>query len=773
MTMAEIQPTYERRFRYTLRTDGKTPLVIAPPIGYKSDKKAFKRLDSHGVFTNKTGNLIFYKGSENKDGGFNFLESIFQEKGVNVIVELLKEEKNPRTDIFEEHYRDVFDFYTRSIVNNKMSIKFKDNEFLSSLNSRKSKKIELTRLDTMDGVTIDELSTKTMALEGRDILIVDALKNATTENPRTVPSGDNEVSLKETTTSLLFKHAQGGQYEAICIPLVAIAEQAGNVQTVYDYDIHEDGVSYEDGTTGIMFFADSPQITTLKIDMDIEIALEGNPCTLFRLDLVKFTGGISYVFDSYQPSLETTSTNLGGVINFKVIQKEVTLNVGESLALACHSNVDVDSIPAFGGTVIANILKADVTVYNETFFDSSQAKFVLPFEAMERAVHIITGEEDALKSTLLDRTDLGSATDGDAALFGFTSGYWIRRFNDKALTTSFKDISDTLDAVRATGYGVETIGLKKFVRFEERKYFYQEQVLIILPNEVSDVVRKTAKDHFFNSITMGAKKPSGDNLYEEAMGLDEPNTTNTYTTILKTGGSEYKQVSPSRLDDYGPEFARRKSILTNPVEDTRYDNDIILEDLFRTDTEIFRQAIWQDYFEVAPTGIFSPQTLHKANLSPVNRLLRHGWWIRAGLNKYPDSFVNFSSSIGNELMVTKLIGGTERAENGKIQVKELEASRFTGDILEFSHIATTAVLQDVQGFTVIDGNKVQNVYGLIEFRFSGMFHYGYLLELKPNNEGKWTILESTKKPSKVSAQPDPPISPESQGFDYILDSEIN
>ena len=91
---------------------------------------------------------------------------------------------------------------------------------------------------------------------------------------------------------------------------------------------------------------------------------------------------------------------------------------------------------------------------------------------------------------------------------------------------------------------------------------------------------------------------------------------------------KYKSTSKYRADSYGAEFARRKSFLKFPTEDTKYDNSIWLFDLIRNPlSSIFSQRLWQDDFSEEPTGVFSPSTAQNLRLSPFNMLLRHGWKI--------------------------------------------------------------------------------------------------------------------------------------------------
>ena len=155
---------------------------------------------------------------------------------------------------------------------------------------------------------------------------------------------------------------------------------------------------------------------------------------------------------------------------------------------------------------------------------------------------------------------------------------------------------------------------------------------------------------------------------------------------------------------------------------------------------MFEQRLWQDDFAQIPTGIFSPSTATNLRLSPFNNLLRHGWWVKAGLTKYPEEFVRYGSSTNNSLMTTQLIDGNEYAENGNIANKDLEDARMTGDIIEFDYEVDYDLLQQIKGKTVILGDEIPNFYGLVAFKNEkNEIEKGYLQKLSPNGVGKWTL----------------------------------
>jgi hypothetical protein len=112
-----------------------------------------------------------------------------------------------------------------------------------------------------------------------------------------------------------------------------------------------------------------------------------------------------------------------------------------------------------------------------------------------------------------------------------------------------------------------------------------------------------------------------------------------------------------------------KNFLIISSEDTKYDSDVFFLDL-KLENNLLAQRKWQDDFDKAPTGIFSPETA--TNLSPFNILLRHGWVLASSLTKFATDKIRYGSSTANSQMKTQLIGSNEYAENGDIINAELE-----------------------------------------------------------------------------------------------------
>lgn len=766
--MPTINPTYYNRVRYSLRNSELGFKRILEPKGWNEDEKKFKRSASHGVFTNLTSDLKFHNGSLTFpngtviDGGFSYVKDVYTYQGINATILLIKEEKDPQTNKWIEAYRGYLFFPSPMVIENKeISIKFKESSFYNSLLARKNEKIELERLDTIDGDVISPLSTELIALNGRNIFLKSLL----------------EVSeINRLSDNFRMSGSSGHKEGQLAVPITIVSESDTHIQTVFNNQFKDEN-NLIDTEASTVFYNNSTSQKTLsiKISMNTRVTVEKMDASdkIVRVDLAKYGNGVNYdlLIRNILYTVPDPTNMQNHIIDF-TYENDITLNIGESLSLQWYAEGD------FSGTILDpndhielnfNDTICLVDVKENSFDDNAnkQSKMVMPFEALQRIVHVTTGEENALVSNFLGRTDTTPVyqQDGignDACFSGIAHGHWIRAFDAvseddenkyKPLSISFKQFNEAFGSIWNTGYGIERTGLKENLRFEEQKYFYPKIVTLTLPIQASKVKRTVASKYIYNSLEIGCSKPDGDNLYEEAMGLDETNVVNKSTTPIIPIENNYKKVSPLRTDSYGVELAARKSIKTNPTEDTRFDNNLWMFDNKRGLTDVYEQRLWGDDFEKEPTGIYSPSTVTNLRYSPANIRTRHGWWIRSGMNIYKDLFVKFASSVGNSKLSTQLIGEKEISENGEIQVKDFESPYFEPWIVEFEHEATTSILKQLQGKTLFEGNNIMNYTGLIEFiNEDGNYEYGYLLELQPNKEGKWKLLKSSKRVSKRNVQ---------------------
>ena len=761
--MSNIYPIYTDRTRYKLNHNPTGQQTVQEPKGFRDDDNEYVRDKSfHGIFPQMTNNLTFYN-----DGGY-FIENIYSQYGINAEIILTKEERNPKTDVWEQSYTGFLDLSTYSKENEGVSIKFVSSGLLRVIKARQNEKIELDRLDTLNGDTIPYLEPSEVALDGRDILLKSLLET------QEIDSSTDNFSMRFQT--------KNSRTASLAVPMAEIYSSDVKIFAPNEFSFTS---TPDIGRVESLFYLPNDRDKILNINIkcgfdivqpsSIDISDISSDANL-RLYLVIFENGESYNVKDRIP-LSGNIIYRNGLrltrVDASYVNSSFELLTGESLSLQWYGGAS--SWGSFVGPVgisygyirprFDNIISS-INIIEDSEFDGTKSKVHFPFEVASRFLKLFTNQDDILVSNVLGKTENGYSEDGEASLIAMAHGFWIRGFSKdddveineenryKSMTTNFKEFYESYFDVWSLGAGIEKVGFKEIFRIEKLDYFYNKNVLIRLGKvvdgrfeyvQVSNVKRSLNKDEFISGIEIGYDK-GGD--YEEAVGLDEYNTKTTFTTVIDKIEQKYKATSKYRADSYGAEFARRKSYFRFPTEDTKYDNSIWLFDLIRNPLSvIFKQRLWQDDFSEEPTGVFSPDTAQNLRLSPFNILLRHGWRIGSGLVKYPLNFIRYGSSIANSSLTTKLkladypqYGGVAYSENGNILNKDLEQARTDGEVIEFDYYVDYDLLQKVQGKTVILGKEIQNFYGLISFKNeNGDIEEGYLDKLSPNGVGKWTI----------------------------------
>ncbi len=740
--MGAINPNFKDRVKYEIFHAIEGTMIIEEPIGWQNDEKEYSRnKDYHGVVA-KFSNTLQFIG--NGSDFILFIDSIY---GINAEIKLTKYEKHPLTDQWTTVYNGYLDLSTLGTDDGKLSIKFNSGGLEQALKARESTDVEIDRITTIDGLPLPELSTQTVLLEGRRIF----LKSEWDSDP---------VS----TWTMLGVRSDAGNTRRLSssYPLKNVTKSHEQAHSIIQGAEGNENI----GTAGMMFFALADRTRVLDIsisEMSFKPLFTNNDWqwAVFSICLTVYKDGPDFNVKNRYYIFNANDGQIFGihntVVNVQPFRQIITLLEGESLGVDVFIQADLAGGSNRRFYVTVTDMKGKMKIEEDSFFEQSTAKFVLAHELADRLVAINTNKTGAMYSEFLGRTDIGYAEDGPGALTGNTHGFWVRGFDKipipsegppkienlfKPLTTSFKDFMASYSSVWNMGMGIETIGRKERVRLEPLSYFYNFNVTIKLPNQVEKVKRLRASEYYYSSLEFGYEQ-GGD--YQEAMGLDEYNARTSFTTIINRVDNTYSQVSKYRADSYGKEFARRKPKLLFSTEDTSYDDSVFMMDLKKDEQGIFKERKWQDDFNIAPKGIFSPETATNLRFSPLNMLFRHGWVVAAGLIKYPTDYIRYGSSVANSSLKTRLSGRNEYAENGNIINSELDKARFKPEWVEFEHVCDFDVMRQVEGTSKILGKEIRNFYGLVEFiNEENEKEKGFLFNLKPNGRGQWKLLTANR-----------------------------
>ena len=413
--MANINPAYFDRVRYTLSNENQGSVIITEPIGWRSDEKELARHEQyHGVIS-RFSNSAKYVGD-----GKDFIQLIYDIEGINAEIKLKREEKHPETDVWTLTYSGYLDLSTLETENNQLSIKFNSGGIEQLLKSRESEQVEVDRITSIDGKSLAEIKPINVAFDGRRIFLKSKYEK---------DESNNTVTLDVRSDGGNTRRKTGG------FPLKLINKSHEAAQsTLADAFGDENG-----GVTGMMFFANSDRDRNLSLkfenikfkptvdDYDVDWAVISFCLTTYKNGIDYNVKNREFLFSSSRFPNEIGDIN-GKLREFN-FDRNIELLLGESIALEFFIEADLES--GGGQHFRVNFTEMDGKVYidEDSFFEKSTSKAILAHELLEKLVAINTNKEKSFYSDFLGRTDLGYAVDGPGSLTGITHGFWVRQFD--------------------------------------------------------------------------------------------------------------------------------------------------------------------------------------------------------------------------------------------------------------------------------------------------------------------------------------------------------
>ena len=232
--MGLINPTYDDRVKYTLQHKEYGSKIITEPIGWRSDEKEYARHKKyHGIFAKFSNSLKFI------DDGADFIKLIYDLDGINAELRLTRDEQHPHTDEWIRSYDGFLDLSTYSIQDKQVSVKFNSSGLEQLLKARESEKVEIERLNTIDGKVLSALQTKMVLLEGRRIFL------------------ESTYDIEDSNDSAYLSNSTNGQTRGstVCVPLHLVNKSHENAHSAIPNTAIGDSSHARDasGTTGLMF----------------------------------------------------------------------------------------------------------------------------------------------------------------------------------------------------------------------------------------------------------------------------------------------------------------------------------------------------------------------------------------------------------------------------------------------------------------------------------------------------------------------------------------
>lgn len=707
------------------------------PDGWENDNlEIVRHKQYHGMFTQFTGSLEFYGVDR------DYIKNAFELGGLNTDLYLIKYVLGKTLKLgseteyevkWELEYIGLADFETLEDSNGSVKLNFNSNSLETLIKAHESDVFEIERLDSIDSKPISKLTERDrqVYIQGRTL----------------VSQGESQAVTLNEDTPYFTRWAT--------IPTKIIAQGDPRHSTIDNlvFDLNDQFAFPQH-----MFFVD-------------ETAAVNNVIFNLAYD-IRFSTKTVYDYSNVKVFLNEYSFNGNGydLVNSNELVNAVDNGVEYTVQGVLNKEIDhktgflfyflVEGGSGFYRRASVNLTKYEIKINIEKFEDPSTHRFLFIDDVMSRLMEILTGKGKMFYSKMFGRKQTRSTyrhsyiQDGIYGLVGMISGYWIRKFDAtsdkyKSMQISIKDAIESLQAMFNIGVTIETVDLQQRLRIEDLKYFYQNEVAIKLPHKVSNVSRKVDKTLYFSGTTFGQDK-GGD--YENDLGLDEPNTkTSTITPLRKTEG-KYSKITKIRSDETGLELLRIKPQVTFSQEDVAGDDDNWFLDLKRSEGPNFLQNDWSDRLTTLPGGVLDPKSYRSMLFTPLRMLLRHGWIIRAGMEQSINMLkkVKYINAGANKLLKTWFIGEPAAlAENGDLEVRQLERPRFLPEIIKFKHPVDEALMKQIKGFKEIeyegDIEKVPNLYFKVEFiNEDDRIETGYILGIKPGVEGEFELQKANE-----------------------------
>lgn len=740
--MDNIERNNESRHELYTRLLGR--IVVQEPKGWSNDTRSYERdKDSKSITTKITVDLEFY------GDGADWLKTLYFSRGIQERVILSKYEKDTSSlsEAWKLKYIQEIDLRTFSFDEKTNGVKVKATEggLYLDIKNRISNQYNIISPFSADGDDIGNLVTYPFQPQPRGIFLESLLTSNVTGYRINSERYNESRSDTQRTVPMFIQYNSNGEN---------VKSPSNSSEFLNTFIPHDQ--NYLIGTTqsiGDQFFwrSDIDRSIRLKFDLTFTIARVRSEraenkemaVELRRSSLV----GVNDELDTIETLLYIDAHHTHEGDEYTVsIDRQVDFLEGESMSIVFRTSADLGG--TFGGEgymdTYIDVSSCKTLIQDETSYEATVSRCIKPKDLFERLVAKITGQNGLFKSSIFEEG-------GEYEHIVLDNGFWARGFPDVVeesdgrvteiqFNTSFEHAFKSFSYLEPLCWFTEIIGNKEYVRVEKATYTMKNFIGIRL-SAVDKVTSDASGPDYFNKIILGHKKTLD---YEEINGLDEPNGLTEFGTHITKNDSEYRVDSEYRFDSVGYELIRRFGFFLYPKKDTTRDKDIFMHDA-KFVNGVYTHNLWSDHFDSEPIGIFQPETAWNLRLSPMNRLYYgHGYSVSRGLYHYPSNKVRFNSSNSNQNLITTIGGITlyEGGEFANVKVSDLGKPRVEATTVEMTFKITQEIEDQLQGYTDVDGDKVPNFFGLIEYEYGGQKRYGRLVKLDADEESKLKIIKA-------------------------------
>ncbi len=667
--MIEIKPD----FKFTLISElGTVKCDNAPEEWEDMTIELNRDMVWAGVFQDFVFEQVTFTGSREK----TLLMNLKNTRGINADCVL-------RTERYDESIFDYVAYSGDYILNfkdlkevlldktrNGIRLKTKKIGFLEKIENNKKKNVDLLKTVALDGFQIQELFHWNPLKKDCNVAATSINRLASFDN-----DDDSEITIDNSTTNFT----------------IPVTSQRTDFNSATDVLLAQD-VTLDKNRAFFKEFTDDRTMDVTEITVVVNFgAGAATPGILeFFFALVDTDGTTLLGTESMGTLTFTASTTKS--INFT---KNIAVLQDQSMIIWGVPDI-ISGSYAFGfGANVITATSVEISAPAGTFQG-------LPiYEAVERCLQLITGEQFPLKSDFLGRVDVAKNAAGDLyasenqlTFAHFINGLSARGENNSTntLVANFSDLIESIDARMNIGIQYEKIdGVNKIV-LEERADFFDASAGMDLSDKIEDIEiqYETLSEYAYSEVKSGYKKF----VYEEIGGRGEYNTNNERTSVLNIDET-FDNISPYRGDVFqfilslaSPVKPNGQNIVVGS-KDVKGDKDI-----FIMKTQRFSSR-WKMETNENRTVLddTSPYGVSSFNLpwTPTLMLQPHYYQIAAGLEFEQSTFLRFQASDkASNLKTEDTGGGNEITENQNILASDLGAAlwkpgQFMIKEIEFSH----------------------------------------------------------------------------------------
>lgn len=693
------------------------------PAGWKELELRLKRSTRYkGLFHEFSLPIKFYR-----DSGKAWIDNVYQTQGFEAVVTVALE-------YWEAEYVSLLSgrMNLSSYKSDRLytEVNLENNDIAQRLLNRETLRVDLLRADTIDGQALNTYSFAPYDLTLHSKLIYLASGIADAGGSRTVSTSYTSPgnALKRGFVTHQWPQDMGDLKEMASVTTVGnfgknLSLANSNLQHIYraDDDLIQwpQAIDIEFNFSGT--YSDADALARSRICQYVSLNIAWGEAldskNLQTLNLGQLDGlGYLTSLALFQDTFDITGTT------------SITLNKGDQVWLywfvgpytvttsgTGDINYTWDYITAF----------LNLTVSSTT--DPSTCKAFPIFEAWARLTEIITDNPDpCIDSNFFGRLNSDPQSyyaNGCGAFTALTSGYQIRKFEEKGIHVSLQELFDTCNALFGIGIQAEDT----VIRVEDNAYFFGSTVLHTFTN-IRDVELTIASEWIFNKVQAGFASWEG----ERVAGLDEFLVARQYGNNITNIDNELELTSPSICSGYAIEVTRRQLITSDQTKDWRYDDDSFVIALARDlyfDQPLLTDSEKDENF-TSVTGIISPETAYNLRFSIARNLIRNMDYIGSSLTFWPGALLRVTEREANTLLVSQSAlsecpgdySGASIADIDDIQFDdaniELSTSLFIPELYRFS-----SSLKPSEWLTI-----KANPGAVIAFTYNGEARQGYLLE---------------------------------------------